>query len=110
MSAAFRCERHCYVHADAANRTTTLHVGARKSLHGERGSDFIHSPIEDVYVRAAAAIRCGSLQPVGWTPDAERGTIQDVGIDHGRADVRVGTLLLLTNDIEPTRPARGQRP
>ena len=52
-------------------------------------------------MRATAAIRGGSLQPVGWTPDAERATIQDVGIDHGRADVRVTEQFLDGANVVP---------
>jgi len=75
MCAAVRCERRHYVQANAANRTTTVPVAGRKSLH-HKTLWFLRSPREDAYVRAAAAIRGATLQPVGWTRNAERAPIQ----------------------------------
>jgi hypothetical protein len=75
MCAAVRCERRHYVQANAANRTTTVPVAGRKSLH-HKTLWFLRSPREDAYVRAAAAIRGATLQLVGWTRNAERAPIQ----------------------------------
>ena len=107
MCAAVRCERRHYVQANAANRTTTVPVAGRKSLH-HKTLWFVRSPREEAYVRAAAAIRGATLQPVGWTRNAERAPIQDVGVDHRRADVRMTEQFLHRSNVVPILEQMGR--
>ena len=58
---------------------------------------------EHGYVRATAANRGGGdpLQPVGRAPDAQRASIQDVGVDHRRPDIVVAEQFLNRPDVVP---------
>jgi hypothetical protein len=88
-------------------RATQLHAAPRHCGHRPNSLRRLRIPRSSAwnsrrgYVRDAAANRCRRLQTIGRTPHAERAAIQDVRIDHRRADIGVAEKLLNGSDVVP---------
>ena len=64
--------------------------------------DVIGGIVERGYMQPTAANReLASLQTIGWAPNAQRTPIQDVSVNHRRADIRMAEQFLNRSNVVP---------
>jgi hypothetical protein len=90
------------VRAVAANRGRSARERSDNSLVPRQLLDIVDEVIERGYMQTTAANReLASLQTIGGASNAQGAAIQDMRVNHRRADIRMAEQLLNRSNVVP---------